>query len=82
MFENIIISIFFLQNTIKTGEKTKKYYTVAKSNRKIVERDNIDTPNKQMHDRSLSWLCTNTFIKSGGVKQVLSLLLLELSHSM
>ena len=81
MFENIIISIFFFTEYHKNWEK-KIYYTVAKSNRKIVERGNIDTPNKQMHDRSLSWLCTNTFVKSGGVKQVLSLLLLELSHSM
>ena len=45
------------------GEKTKnkKYHTVGifpKSNRKIVERDKIDTPSTQIHDRSLSWLGT------------------------
>ena len=32
--------------------------TVPISNRKIVDRGNIDTPNTQIHDRSLSWLGT------------------------
>ena len=50
------------------GEKTKnkKYHTVGifpKSNRKIVERDKIDTNNTQMHDRSFSWLGTGTSLK-------------------
>ena len=35
---------------------------------KFVERGNIDTPNTQIHDRSLSWLDSGTSIKSGGVK--------------
>jgi hypothetical protein len=72
----ILSFLFFFTEYHKNWGKNKKYYTVAKSNRKIVERG------KQMHARSLSWLCTGTSIKSGGVKQVLSLLLLELSHSM
>jgi hypothetical protein len=51
--------------------KNRKYYTVRtvpKSNRKIVERVEIDISNRQIHDRSLSWLGTGTSIKSGGVK--------------
>jgi len=39
--------------------KNTKYHTVGtvpKSIRKIVERGKIDTPNTQIHDRSLSWL--------------------------
>ena len=37
---------------------SKKYHTVGtfpKSNRQIAERGEIDTPNAQMHDHSLSW---------------------------
>jgi hypothetical protein len=34
-------------------------------------RDKIDTPNKHILNRSLSWLWTGTFMKSGGVKLVL-----------
>jgi hypothetical protein len=45
--------------------------TVPKSNRKIVERDKIDTSNTQMHDRSFHLLGTGTSIKSGVVKLVL-----------
>ena len=52
-----------------------KYYTVRtilKSNIKIVGRGKIDTSNAaQIHDHSLSWLGTDTSIKSGGVKLVL-----------
>jgi len=33
------------------------------SNIKIVEIGKIDTPNTQIHDRSLSWLGTGTLIK-------------------
>ena len=39
--------------------KNKNYLInrrVPKSNRKISDRDKIDTPNTQIHDRSLSWL--------------------------
>jgi hypothetical protein len=39
-----------------------------KSNIKIVERDKIETPNKQIHDHCLFWLGTVTSIKSDGVK--------------
>jgi hypothetical protein len=43
--------------------------TIPKSNIKMVERDNIDTPNTQIHDfPSLSWLGRDTSITSGGVK--------------
>ena len=46
--------------------------TVQKVNRKIVERDKIDTPNTQIHDRSFFWLGTGTSIKkSGRVKLML-----------
>jgi len=53
---------------------TKKHHTVGtvpKPNRKIPERDIIDTPNTQIHDCSLSWLGTDISIISGGVKLVL-----------
>jgi len=36
--------------------------TVQKSNTKIGERDNIDIPNTQIHDHSLSCLVTDTSI--------------------
>ena len=45
--------------------------TVPKSNIKITKRDNIDTPNTQLHNRSLSWLGTGTKIKSGEAKLIL-----------
>jgi len=44
----------------------KKYHTVGtvpKSNRKIVERCKIETPNTQIHDLSLSWFIIDTSIK-------------------
>ena len=49
-------------------EKSKKtnYHTVKKvpkSNRKILERGNIDTPSKQIYDRSLPLLSTGNSIK-------------------
>jgi hypothetical protein len=50
-----------------------KYYTVGtvpKSNRKILERGKIDTPNTHKYDRSQSCLGTGTAINSGGVKLV------------
>ena len=51
--------------------KNKKYHivgTILKSNIKIVEWGKIDIPSTQLHDRSLSWLATDTSIESGGVK--------------
>ena len=38
------------------------------SKEKIAEKGKIDSPNVQIHDRSLSWLGTATTIKSGRVK--------------
>ena len=46
--------------------KSKKYNTVRtirKSNRKIVERDKIDSPDAQLHVRSLSWIGTGISLK-------------------
>ena len=37
---------------------------------KIVERDNLDTPNTELQDISLSWLGTDTSMKCGRVKLV------------
>ena len=51
--------------------KKKKYCTVEtvrRSNRKIIERDKINMPNTHIHDHLLSWLGTDTPIKSGRVK--------------
>ena len=53
------------------GSKNKyhTFGTVPKSNRKIVERGKIDTPNTYIHYRSLCWFGTVTSItKSGGDK--------------
>jgi hypothetical protein len=54
------------------GKKAKKYHTVGtipKSNRKIIERCTINTPDTQMYDRSLSWFGTGTS-KSAGKKKI------------
>ena len=51
----------FLLEVIKTKNNTPKY------NRKIVERGKVDTPNTQIHDRSLSWLVIGSSIKSGKI---------------
>ena len=56
---------------IKMKTKSTTVGTVLKSNRKIVEKDKIDTPYTHIHDWSLSWLVTYTSIKSGEVKLVL-----------
>jgi len=51
--------------------KNKKYHTVRtvlQSSIKIVESGKIGTPSTQLHERSFSWLGTDTSIKSGGVK--------------
>ena len=45
--------------------------TVPKSNREILGRGKIDTPNTPIHDHSLSWHGTDISIKKGGVKVVL-----------
>ena len=52
--------------------------------RKMVERCKIDTPNTQIHDRSLSWLVTGTFTKGGGFELALltqATLIREMRHS-
>ena len=54
--------------------KTKKIphcFESAKIHRKNRNKGEIDTPKTQMHDRLLSWLGTDTSIKSDGVKLVL-----------
>ena len=48
--------------------KNKTYHTVGKipkSNREILERGTIDTPNTHLHDRSLSCLDTSTSMNNG-----------------
>jgi hypothetical protein len=40
---------------IKRRNKYHTAGTVPKSNIKILERKKIDTPNTQIHDRSISW---------------------------
>ena len=50
--------------------KIKKYHTVGtipKSNRKIRERDKIDTPSTQIHNHSHSCHGKGASIKSGRV---------------
>jgi hypothetical protein len=50
--------------------KNKKYHTVGmipKSNRKIVEKGKIDALNTNIYERSLSWFCRDTSIKTGVV---------------
>jgi len=45
--------------------------TVPKSNRKFVERGNIEALNTYTHNRWLSWISTDISIKSDGVKLVI-----------
>ena len=69
---------FFKCNSIKRKTQNKSLFmnemekkhcgTIPKSKIKIVERGQIDTLSTQIHDRSLSWLGTDTSIRSGGVK--------------
>ena len=57
-------------------ESKKKYQTVGivpKSNWHITECGKIDTPYTYIHDRSLSYLGTDTSIKSDGIKLDLEL---------
>ena len=72
---------FFKCNSIKRKTQNKSLFswngkkkhivgTIPKSKIKIVERGKIDTLRTQIHDRSLSWLGTDTSIRSGGVKLV------------
>jgi hypothetical protein len=53
--------------------KNQNYHTVGtvqSSNRKILERDKINTPNTKIRHRSFSWIGTGTSVKDGGVKLV------------
>ena len=50
-------------------QKYQSIATIPKINEQIV--DNIDTPNTQIYDRTLSWLGAGTSMKSGGLKVVL-----------
>jgi hypothetical protein len=59
-----------IRNKIIINKKYHTIGTVAKSNRKIVERDTIYTTNIQTHGSSLTWFGTSTSIKSGTVKLV------------
>ena len=64
MYYNLIYLINAGMLTIQMNNN--KYHTVRtvpKSNRKIVESDEIGTPNTHIHDRSLSLFCTSTSIK-------------------
>jgi len=62
--------VFVIDNKMK-DKKYHTYVTVPKSNRKIVERGKLDTPDTKIHDHSLSWLDTGTSIERGGVKLVI-----------
>ena len=57
----------------KNGDKKSNHSvgTNPKSNIKTTEKDQIDTSNTQIHDRSLFWLSTCTSITSGRIKLVL-----------
>ena len=45
--------------------------TVLKCNQNTIENGKINTPKTYIHDQSLSWLGTDTSIKSDKVKLVL-----------
>jgi len=53
--------------------KNAKPSEESKCNRKMGERDNIDAPNIEMHDSSLSWIGTNTLGKCGEVRKSLKI---------
>ena len=53
--------------------KSNKYHnvgTVPKSNRTMVEREKLDTPNTYLHDRLDSWSGTDSLIKRDGLKLI------------
>jgi hypothetical protein len=75
-FQNIIEKSWKDAKSIpQTHKKYNTMATVPKFKLKIVERDKVDTDNKYIHDRSLSWLSTVTSIKkkSVGIRLVLNL---------
>jgi hypothetical protein len=80
-FVAIQVHFQFLMNKMK-NKKYQSVWTVHKSNRKFIERGKIDSPNTHVHDHSLSWLGTGTWIKSGRVKIVLWTQIYPLSEAM
>jgi hypothetical protein len=55
----------------KTKYSTVTVGTISKSNIKIVERGKTDSPSTQIHDRSISWLGTDTSKKKQDIWQIL-----------
>jgi hypothetical protein len=56
-----------MENTSMTTIYHTFLQNSSKSDRQVVERGKIDTSKAQKHDRSLSYIGTNTSIKSGGI---------------
>jgi len=52
----IPIYLYMYPSNILKNENYHTVGTIPKSNRKIIERGKTDTPNTQIHDRSLTWL--------------------------
>jgi len=68
---SIYDAIYIVHNNMKMKNKIPHCRQKQFQNqiRKSFNRGKIDTPNTQIHDRSLPWLSTGTSIKkSGGVK--------------
>ena len=61
----------FCYHNLLYSDKMNNTNTIPKSNLKMVERDNIDTPKTQIHDCELSRFGTGTAIKCGGIKLIL-----------
>ena len=54
--------------------KNKKYQLSEQFQNSIERKETkTDTPNKQIHDHSLSWFGTVTSIKRGGIKKSLKI---------
>ena len=76
MMKNFLEQISqFLKTWIGVPIKLKTKHTTLLEQfqnqiKKNVERGKIDTPNTHTHESSLSWLGTDTSIKSGRVKIV------------
>jgi hypothetical protein len=59
-----------VQTILKTTTLSKQLKKQSQLNIRIVERGLIDTTISQIHDRSKSWLGTDTSIKNGGFDSV------------
>jgi hypothetical protein len=77
-----VLLYYVIFNQIKKSKKSHTVRTVPKSNRKIVKRGQIYTPNTEIYDRSLSLVDTVTLFKSGQVKLVLRSNISPLSEMM